>query len=170
MNETAEQYIARITTYVGDQKPIDVIESTPSRIAELVKPLGAARVDFTPRPGKWTIRQQIAHLADAELVMTTRMRWAAAQPGKGIVAFDQDKWAATGKYAATPVEVSLATFTAARRWTVEFLKHLTPAEREGYIQHEERGKETIPHLMKMMAGHDLNHLKQMAELVQQSAK
>jgi hypothetical protein len=164
MNETVEQYIARITGLVGSSDPVAIIEATPAKIAEAVKGLSGSAIDYKPSPEKWSIRQQVAHLVDAEMVMSTRMRWAAAQPGKGIVAFDQDLWAATGKYDRTPFELSLATFTAARRWTVEFLRNLTPAERDGYVQHEERGKETIQRLMTMMAGHDLNHLKQIAEL------
>ena len=47
---------------------------------------------------------------------------SVAQPGKAIVAYDQDKWAAAAKYDATPIELSLATFTAARQWTVSLLR------------------------------------------------
>ena len=97
--------------------------------------------------------------------MAARFRWSAAEPGKPIVAFDQDKWAATARYSTTSAELSLATFTAVRRWTIDFLKRLSPAERDAaYVQHEERGKETLARLMTMMAGHDLNHLKQIEEL------
>ncbi len=169
MSETFQQYVARINSYLGDQEPLAVIEKTPERIAELVKPLSAAQIDFHSAPGKWSIRQQVAHLADTEMVMSTRMRWAAAEPGKGIVAFDQDKWAATGKYASIPLEVSLAALRGARAWTVAFLKSLTAEEKQGYIQHEERGREALPHLMKLMAGHDLNHLRQISELAKHGA-
>lgn len=165
MKETVQEYIARITQLVGTSDPLSIIEATPGKIVEITKGLGSAAADFKPSPEKWSIRQQVAHLVDAELVMGTRFRWAAAQPGKGIVAFDQDLWAATSKYDRIPLERSLGTFTAARQWTVAFIKGLTPAEREGaYIMHEERGKETLQKLMVMMAGHDINHLKQIAEL------
>jgi hypothetical protein len=103
------------------------------------------------------------------MIMTSRMRWAAAQPGQRIVAFDQDKWAVTGKYAELPVELSLATFTAVRAWTLAFLRQLSPDERTGWVLHEERGEETLPHLIQMMAGHDLNHLRQMTALATATA-
>ena len=169
MSETVEQYIARITGLVGTSDPIAIIETTPSKLGEAVNGLSVAALDYKPSPAKWSIRQQVAHLADAELHMTTRMRWSVYEPGKAIVAFDQDKWAV--RYASTPAELSLATFTASRRWTVEFLRSITPAEREGaFIMHAERGKETLQRLMTMMAGHDLNHLKQIAELREASGK
>jgi uncharacterized damage-inducible protein DinB len=171
MNETVEQYIARITGLVGSSDPVAIIEATPAKIAEAVKGLSNSALDYKPSPDKWSIRQQLAHLVDAELMMGTRFRWAASQPGKGIIAFDQDKFAATAKYESVPVELSLPTFTAARRWTVDFVRRLTPQEREGaYIQHEERGKETLQRLLTMMAGHDLNHLKQIAALSEASGK
>ena len=167
MAETVEQYIARITGMVGASDPLTIIEATPAKLAEAVKGLSAAVLDFKPSPEKWSIRQQLAHLADAEMQMGARFRWSAAEPGKPIVAFDQDKWAATARYSATPAELSLATFTTVRRWTVDFVKRLSPAERNAaHVQHEERGKETLTRLLTMMAGHDLNHLKQIAALKQ----
>ena len=130
MNETVEQYIARITGLVGSSDPVAIIEATPAKIAETVKGLSAAAIDYKPSPEKWSIRQQMAHLVDAELMMGARFRWAASQPGKAITAFDQDKFAATAKYESVPVELSLSTFTAGRRWTVDFIRRLTPQERE----------------------------------------
>lgn len=169
MNESVEQYIARITGFVGTSDPIAIIEATPSKLAEAVKGMSAAALDYKTSPEKWSVRQQLAHLVDAEMQMGNRFRWSVAEPGKAIVAFDQDKWAAAARYDTTPVELSLATFTAARRWTVDFLSRLSPAERDAaYIMHSERGKETLQRLMTMMAGHDLNHLKQIAALKEAS--
>src|SRR5579863_5219925 len=114
MKETVEVYVARILGYVAGREPTKVIEQTPLRLRELVRAATPEVTDFRPAPGKWTIREQVAHLADTEMVMTTRMRWAAAQPGQPIVAFDQEKWAEAGKYALIPIELSLDTFTAVR--------------------------------------------------------
>jgi len=171
MSETVEQYIARITGFVGSTDPLTIIEATPAKLAQAVQGLSAAALDFKPSPEKWSIRQHLSHLADAEMQMGARFRWSVAEAGKAIVAFDQDKWAATARYSTTSAELSLATFTAIRRWTLDFVKRLTPAEFEAaYIQHEERGKETLQRLLTMMAGHDLNHLKQIEELKQASGK
>lgn len=171
MSETVQQYIERIKGFVGSADPLAIVEATPAKLEEAVKGLPAATLDFKPSPEKWSIRQVLAHLADAELNMGSRFRWSASEPGKPIVAFDQDKWAATARYSATAAELSLATFTNVRRWTLDFVKRLTPAEFEAaYVQHEERGKETLQRLLTMMAGHDLNHLKQIEELKQASGK
>lgn len=171
MSETVQQYIARITGLVGSTDPLTIIQATPEKVAAAVTGLSTTALDFKPSPEKWSIRQQLAHLADAEMQMGARFRWSAAEPGKPIVAFDQDKWAATARYSTVSAESSLATFTAIRRWTLDFVKRLSPAEFEAaYVQHEERGKETLQRLLTMMAGHDLNHLKQIEELKQASGK
>ena len=165
MKETVEQYVARIQGLVGSTDPLTIIDATPSKLADAVKGLPDAALDYKPAPGKWNVRQIVAHLADTEAVMSTRFHWAAAEPGKTITGFDQERWADTGKYDRVPLELSLATFTAIRRWTLDFLRRLSSQEREAaFIQHEERGKESLQRLLVMIAGHDLNHLKQIAEL------
>ena|SRR5690348_1651234 len=168
MKETVEQYIARISGLAGTSDPMTIIESTSAKIAETVKNLTDEQTRYKPSPEKWSIRQIVAHLVDSEMQLNSRVRWAAAESGKAIVAYDQDKWAATSRYQEVPVGQSLETFTVARKWMLQFLRQLTPAEREGYIMHEERGKETLSHLLKMIAGHDLNHLKQIGELAEAS--
>ena len=140
MSETAEQYIARLTGYVGSEKPLEILAATPIRLAEALRGLPATAADFKPAPGKWSLRQIVAHLADAELVVCTRLHWAAAEPGKAIVAYDQDKWAATAQYEATPLQLSLETFKAVRQWNLSFLRKLTPEQWEGFVTHEERGR------------------------------
>ena len=169
MSESVEQYVSRVCGYVGDNDPLEVITKTPRRLSETIGALTDAVLDYRAEPGKWNIRQQLAHLVDAELVMSTRMRWAVAEPGKIVKSFDQDAWATSGKYGVLPVDVSLATFVAVRRWTVEWLRRLPISDRDGWIQHEERGKETLVHLVRMMAGHDLNHLRQIRRLLDAAA-
>ena len=164
MAETVEQYVARILSTLGGREPMEVLRSTPSRLTELVSSLDESTLRWRPQPGKWSIAEQLAHLADAEVVLGGRLRFAAAQPGSTIVAFDQDKWAATGKYAEIPAAASVATFSTVRQWNLTFLDRLDAAAREGYAMHQERGRETLAHMLKLIAGHDINHLNSMQQL------
>ncbi len=166
--ETSEQYVARLYGYVGDQDPIVIIEATPRNLEGLIGKLPRSTLDFRPEPGQWSIREQVAHLADAEIIMTARLRWAAAQPGQMVMGFDQDQWAETNKYRSLDIGLSLATFAAIRRWTLALLYDLSPAENAGWIEHEERGEESVSQLIRMMAGHDINHLQQVRHLIDQS--
>lgn len=166
MSETAEQYIARLTGYVGSQPPLDILTATPVRLGEMLHALTDEIADFKPAPGKWSIRQVVAHLADAEIAVAARLRWAAAEPGKAGAAYDQDKLATTARYAEVPLQLSFATFTAVRQWTITFLRKLSPEQWDGFLVHEERGKETVAQMVRLLAGHDLNHLQQIEALLQ----
>ena len=171
MAATVEQYIARIRANVAGKDPFEVFQQTPSRMREIIASASPERLDYRPAPGKGSIREQIAHLADAEMVIAARIRWAAAEPGTAVVAYDQDKWAKTSRYADVPVKESLALFSTVRESTIAFLKHLSPDERaNAYTQHAERGKETLQRILEMTAGHDINHLEKIAELAGKSSR
>jgi len=88
-----------------------------------------------------------------------------SRDGTDIQAYDQNLWAATGRYDAVPVEQSLSVFETLRRANVALLKRLTAAERRRYGMHQERGKESIARLSQMYAGHDLNHLSQIERIL-----
>ena len=58
------------------------------------------------------------------------------------------------------------TFTAAYlSWHLAMLKALPKEFWENYGMYQERGKESIAHIVRMYAGHDLNHLGQMENIV-----
>ena len=165
MAETIEQYIARIRANVAGKDPLAVMRQTPAKIRDIVSSAKREQLDYRPAPGKWSIREQLAHLADAEMVIAARIRWAAAEPGTGVVAYDQDKWAKTSRYAEVPVEDSLALYSTIRQSTLAFIDRLSADERaNAHTQHSERGKETLHRILEMTAGHDINHLETMTKL------
>jgi hypothetical protein len=93
MQETVEQYKQRIMANLGDQDPMRVQSKTVSKIERLVKRVPLARLRKRPAPGKWSVGEILAHLADCEIVTGYRMRSILGAPGTPIAAFDQDKWA-----------------------------------------------------------------------------
>lgn len=82
-----------------------------------------------------------------------------------IQAFDQDEWAAFSQYEKQEPNLSLEAFQIQRERNVRLLKSL-PKEMWGYYGiHAERGKETIRRVTQMIAGHDVNHLRQVERIV-----
>jgi hypothetical protein len=121
-----------------------------------------------PAPGKWSVAEILAHLADAEVVHAYRLRMILSANGTEIQAYDQNLWAKAARYDQTPVEESLAVFESLRRSNARLVKSLTPAERQQHGLHQERGKETVDRLERMYAGHDVNHLRQIEAIVKGS--
>jgi uncharacterized damage-inducible protein DinB len=114
MQETAQQYIQRILGHVAGQDPLRVQRETPKKLAKLVKPLSKKQLTTRPEPGKWSVAEILAHLADAELVGGWRMRLILGSNGVSVQPFDQDVWADTFAYAKRDPKVSLETFRVLR--------------------------------------------------------
>jgi len=168
MQETPQQYIQRILGFIDGKDPLQVQRDTPKKLQKLVKPLSKKQLTQKPEPGKWSIAEILAHLADTELVGGWRMRLILGKNGVSLQPFDQDVWAETFAYAKRDPAASLETFRVLRENNLAMLKALPKNLWENYGMHQERGKETITHIVRMFAGHDLNHLAQVENIKKRS--
>src|SRR5256885_8844607 len=165
MQETAPQYIERILGYVEGQDAIKVQRSTAAKLKNLTQRLTPKQLKWKSEPGKWSISEILAHLADAEIVGSWRMRSAIGASGSEIQPFDQDAWASAFEYAKRDPKQSLEVFQVLRENNLAMLKSLPREKWENYGMHLERGKEPIAHIARMFAGHDTNHLLQIERIV-----
>ncbi|MGA9968246.1 MAG: DinB family protein [Terriglobales bacterium] len=164
MQETPQQYIERILGFIDGKDPLRVQRETPKKLQTLIKPLSKKQLTQRPEAGKWSIAEILAHLADTELVGGWRMRLILGSNGVSVQPFDQDVWAETLGYSRRDAKVSLETFRVLRESNLAMLKALPKNLWENYGMHQERGKETIAHIVRMFAGHDLNHLAQVEKI------
>jgi DinB family protein len=165
MSETPQEYIERIVGNVEGKNALKVQTSTPKTLARLIRGKSAARLRARPAPGKWSVAEILAHLADCEVVTSWRMRQILGAPGAAIQAFDQDAWAAALHYAKRDARKSLAHFTAMREANLALLKSLAAEQWKHFGIHAERGQESIEHILRLNAGHDVNHIKQIERLL-----
>ena len=165
MNETTEQYKERILGYQRDKKPMSILQSTPIKIGKALKKVTASALKKPMAPGKWSVGEVLAHLADAEIVFGFRLRLVLGSNGVAIQAFDQDIWAKEFHYSKQKPLDSFETFKTMRNSNVQLLKWLSPERWEYFGMHEERGRETVRRMMEMYAGHDINHVMQIEGMV-----
>jgi len=170
MQETPQQYMQRILGYIEGKDPLRVQQETARKLERLTKPLTKKQLARQPEPGKWSIAQILAHLADTELVAGWRMRLILGNNGAPVHAFDQNVWAETFDYSRRDPKASLETFRVLRENNLALLKSVPKNLWENYGMHQERGKETITHIVRMFAGHDLNHLGQVERIAKQNRK
>jgi uncharacterized damage-inducible protein DinB len=164
MQETPQHYIERILGFIDGKDPLRVQRETPKKLQTLIKPLSKKQVTQRPEPEKWSIAEILAHLADAELVGGWRMRLILGNNGVSLQPFDQNVWAETFAYSRRGPATSLETFRVLRESNLAMLKALPKNLWDNYGMHQERGKETIAHIVRMFAGHDLNHLAQVEKI------
>jgi uncharacterized damage-inducible protein DinB len=148
--------------YLAGEDPIPVLFTTVGRLQTLVAPLSTERLVAAPAPGKWSITEIVAHLADVEMVFAFRLRQTLAQNHPLIEPFDQDAWAE--RYAAYDFASALTMFTAARNWNLKLLGTVTEADQHRPTTHPERGTMTFWTLIETLAGHDIDHLDQVERL------
>jgi len=165
VNETFQEYAARILSLSAGQNPYAVLARTPGHIGALLAGRSAQDLRWTPSPSRWSIAQIVAHLADAEVVGGYRFRMILAAPGTPIQAFDQNDWAREMSYETRDAAASLVLFAALRASLLDLVRGLDDEKLDRFGVHAERGKESVRHLISLYAGHDLNHLAQIERLI-----
>jgi len=166
MKETPQQYTQRIISHMHGKQPLAVQAATAKKIGRLIKGIPAAKLRKRPAPDKWSVGEILAHMSDAEIVGGFRMRLILGAPGTAIAAFDQDSWVTSGHYNKRDPRKALELFRAVREANLALLKSLTPEQWQHWGMHSERGQESIEHIARMFAGHDLNHLQQIEGILQ----
>jgi uncharacterized damage-inducible protein DinB len=154
-------------SYVGDRAPLEVISETPRRLAQLVETIGPQRLETPRAPGKWSARDIVAHLADAEIAFAFRLKQTLAEDHHVIQPFDQDLWAKS--YPSCDAALALAALSALRAWNIALIRSIKPADMSKPVTHPERGTMTFQTIVETMAGHDRNHILQMEAIAGQSA-
>ena len=159
-SETFNEYKGRILRYQAGADPLVLQAKAPDVLASLVEGLSAEQLGQRPAPGKWSIREIVAHLADDELVGAYRIRLILSAPGTAIQAFDQDVWARTGRYSTCDISDSLVLYRTLRFANLKLLHSLTAQEWDMFGVHAERGIESLRDIAIYYAGHDINHFRQ----------
>ena len=156
----AAAYTAAVLELLGARDPRDVLRSTVSVLSGRIATIPAEALRVPEAPEKWSIVEVIQHLADSELVAGWRFRMVIAQDRPAITGYDQDLWASRLGYDGAAVDEALLQFAVLRRVNLALLDGLPPAALQRAGVHAERGEESIAHMMKLYAGHDLLHLAQ----------
>lgn len=165
MSETFDEYRQRLLGYLGDRDPIAVLGASAHDLRAIVAGNDEAALRTSPAPGKWSVAQILAHLADDEIVLGWRLRAVLADSGCALAGFDQERWADALRYAEIPAATSLERFDQLRAWNLDLLRGLRADEWERYGMHSERGRESVRDMARLYAGHDLNHTLQVKRIV-----
>jgi uncharacterized damage-inducible protein DinB len=162
--EQARAYVEAILGLLGDRDPLEVLRTTPAEVRAAVDGHAPDRLRRAEAPGKWSIAQVVQHLADSDLVWGFRLRMVLAHDRPRLAGYDQDLWAERLGYAAAEPGHALEVFTTLRRANLRLLEAATPADLRRIGVHEERGEESVEHMVRLYAGHDLSHRRQLTRI------
>ena len=147
---------------LGNRDPMIVLAETQERITAIAQSLGEAGMARSYAPGKWTAAQVLTHLADCEIAFGFRVRQIVAEPALPIQPFDETKWAR--HYDQADGAAAARTFNMIRAWNLAHFRRLSPEELAVAAMHPERGPEKASTVIRIIAGHTLNHLAQLEKI------
>ncbi len=138
---------------------IHTIERLPNELRKVLRKIGRSYFDASYRPGGWTVRQVVHHLADAHMNAFIRMKMALTEPTPVIKPYEQDLWAKTADVMEMPIKVSLRLLIALHRRWVALLESLTEDDLEkGYFHPERNAIVFLPEAIALYAWHCKHHL------------
>jgi hypothetical protein len=156
-----ELYRQELLDALAGDDPIQVLRKTLEEVERLVRAAPSEQLTRAPAAGEWSPRDVLSHLADADLVVSVRVRMIVTQDRPPLVGYDQEAW--TARFGALDESASdiLERWRALRRGNIALYEALTPAEWQRVGMHSERGEESVRLTVDMEAGHDRVHLEQL---------
>jgi hypothetical protein len=145
---------------LGKDDPFLALFEAPQKLRKLLKGLTEKQLSRRPAPGKWSIKEIVAHLADGEVILGSRYRFIAAHDKPAIPGYDQDLFVEKLGIGNTTTDELLDDFEMARMLNTDLLARLPDEALDRVGIHSERGEESIWTIMTLYAGHDRVHLAQ----------
>jgi hypothetical protein len=163
LDTTARSVVpARYIQALGVADPIESQRKAPKRLKKLIKGLSEKQLSRRPAPDKWSIKEVIAHLADGEVIMGSRIRFVAAQDCPPLPSYDQDLFVQNLGVDQVKTKELLEAFAMARKLNMQLIARLPESALDRVGLHAERGEESIRTMLTMYAGHDVIHEEQIA--------
>ena len=157
--EAARAYQEFLLAALGEDDPAEAAAETPGNIRALIAEAGEL-LRVRPEPGEWSALLCLAHISDAEVVMSGRYRWVLAHDQPELIGYDQDLWVdRLHTDDDDPFEL-LAGFEALRAANIDLWRGTSEPDRQRVGLHRERGPESFELMFRMLAGHDRVHLAQ----------
>lgn len=148
---------------LGDADPIESLRETPEQWRALVRRLSPGDFARSYAPGKWTATQVLVHLAQAELMIQARVRFALTVQDYVVQPFEQDDLLALESGVDGPT--ALEAYLAVRRLSLPLLRALTDEQLARRGRHPQMGEIDVRWILVMLAGHELRHLRQLQQMI-----
>jgi hypothetical protein len=161
----APAYVRALLDLLGRRDPLDVLPELTPWVESRLRDVPEATLRRPEAGGKWSVLEVLQHLADTELVYGVRGRLVLSEDRPIIQGFDQDRWAALFRYRDASLSAALAQLSALRAGNLTLWRRLGPAELARVGLHSERGEESMDLMLRMMAGHDLAHRRQIERIL-----
>jgi uncharacterized damage-inducible protein DinB len=143
---------------------IEAIAVTPARLRTAVRELSDSQLDTPYRPGGWTVRQLVHHVADSHMNAYIRFRLALTEDNPTIKPYDEAAWAELPDVRTLPVAVSLDLLDCLHERMVSMLRATPASAFSRPLTHPENGPMTMDALLTVYAWHGRHHTAHVSAL------
>ena len=147
---------------LGDRDVLTALGETPQQISRIVERWTVTDFDRSYAAGKWSARRLLVHLAQTELALGTRVRFALAQDGYQAQSFNQDDWVPLDDH--MDARTALNAYLALRQMNLAMWRNLREDQRNRSFEHPEYGSLDVQWVAAQMAVHDIHHLRQIEKI------
>lgn len=157
-----------LAAFSDRERNLKTIAELPSKLRAAVDGLNAAQIDTPYRPGGWTVRQTVHHIADSHMNSQIRFKLALTEDEPPTIKpYYEDRWAELGDN-KLPVDVSLKMIDSIHTRWVAFLESMTEADFQRTFIHPETGEWTLEKALALYAWHSLHHTAHITSLRERS--
>ena len=142
---------------------LDRLRATARDLVALMSGATDARLTKEPAPDEWSPATVVAHLADAELVYSVRLRMIVTGDRPYIPAYDEEAWVNRFAELETDTKAVLARWRSLRDANVRLLESLEDGDWKLTGLHAQRGEQSVAQIAAAIADHDRDHLAQIRQ-------
>jgi DinB superfamily len=156
----------RVESYTPQERSaaIEGIRQLPQSLRSAVASLSEEQLETPYRPGGWTVRQLVHHVADSHMNAYVRVRLALTEDWPTIIPYRETRWAELMDARSAAVSTSLDLLQALHaRWVQLFASLQEEDWKRGYV-HPESGRETLERVLVIYDWHGRHHTAHVTHL------
>lgn len=147
------KYIAK----VADGDVLDTLEAQLQRTISLLDEFGERGSTLRYGPDKWSVKQVVGHVMDAERIFAYRALCAARGESGALPGFDENRYVAASSFDARTLNSILGELTATRRATLALFRNMNADEVSRRVT-ANGVPVTVRALAWIIAGHEEHHV------------
>ena len=147
------------------QSFIETISNFPDELFEAVKNLWDEQLDTAYRPGGWTVRQVVHHIADSHINSYVRFKLALTEDVPTIRPYYEDRWAEM-EDSKLPIDFSMRIIRGVHvRWAT-ILNRMSDADFKRRLIHPDSGEWRLDKFLGLYDWHSRHHLAHITTLAE----
>lgn len=160
--DTIPPFYKRYVKLIEETDLLQALRISGHRAQELIHSIPAAKQDFRYEEGKWSVREVLCHMIDAERVFAYRALCFARNDKTHLPGFDEQTYAPEANASQRDLKSIASEMSHLRASTIDLFSGFTPEmlSRKGTANNTEI---SVVSQGFIIAGHETHHIKILTE-------